>query len=31
VEVEKFIEVGMAALEQLSRFGPDPTLEGALP
>jgi hypothetical protein len=30
VEVEKSMQKGMAALEQLSRFGPNPALEGAL-
>jgi hypothetical protein len=30
-EVEKSMQEGMAALEQLSRFGPDPAHEGALP
>jgi hypothetical protein len=30
-EAEKSIEEGMSALEQLLRFGPDPTLERALP
>jgi hypothetical protein len=30
VEVEKSIHMGMVALEQLSWFGPDPTLKGAL-
>jgi hypothetical protein len=31
VEVEKFVQMGMAMLEQLSWFRPDPALEGALP
>jgi hypothetical protein len=30
-EVEKSIEVGMAALEQLPRFGPDPAPDATLP
>jgi hypothetical protein len=30
-EVEKSIQMGMAVLEQLSRFGLDPALKGALP
>jgi hypothetical protein len=30
VEVEKSMQKGMAALEQLSWFGPNPALEGAL-
>jgi hypothetical protein len=30
-EVEKSVQMGMAVLEQLPRFGPDPALEGALP
>jgi hypothetical protein len=31
VEVEKSIQMGMAILEQLPWFGPDPTLKGAPP
>jgi hypothetical protein len=31
VEVEKSMQEGMAALEELPRFGLDSTLEGALP
>jgi hypothetical protein len=31
VEVEKSVQEGMAALEELPRFGLDSTLEGALP
>jgi hypothetical protein len=31
VEVEKFIQMGIATLEQLPWFGLDPALEGALP
>jgi hypothetical protein len=30
VEVEKSVQEGMAALEELSWFRPDPALEGAL-
>jgi hypothetical protein len=30
-EVEKSVQMGMAVLEQLPRFEPDPALEGALP
>jgi hypothetical protein len=30
-EVDKSIQMGMAVLEQLSRFGPDPALKGVLP
>jgi hypothetical protein len=31
VEVEKSVQMGMALLDQLPRFGLDPALEGALP
>jgi hypothetical protein len=31
VEVEKSVQMGMVLLEQLSQFGSDPALEGALP
>jgi hypothetical protein len=30
-KLEKSVQMGMAALEQLPQFGPDPSLEGALP